>query len=96
MFRAGADNMAIFPVEQLKSATCTADSTVVLCFGVGIKNSEVDKVTLTITADKEMEVLESILEFPSNNNISSVCVVADMLEGSYVSEYITGVAIALG
>ncbi len=60
------DNSAAFPVSRLQSITCKTNATLLLKFTPGSigdgQASSVDVVTLTITADKEKEVITSILD----------------------------------
>tara|TARA_Y100000401_G_C8273999_1_gene199853 strand:- start:47 stop:382 length:336 start_codon:yes stop_codon:yes gene_type:complete len=60
-----ADDTAMYPVEALRAVTCAADATVLVQFNAGLTDptgatADVDTVTLTITSDKQLEVMKEI------------------------------------
>ena len=60
-----ADDTGMWPVSGLRAVTCAADATVLLQFAAGIHDptgadADSDLVTLTITADKQMDVMKAI------------------------------------
>ena len=60
-----ADDTGMWPVSALRAVTCAADATVLVQFDAGLDDptgatSNVDTVTLTITADKQLEVMQEI------------------------------------
>ncbi len=65
IFVVAFDNSAAFPASRLQSITCKADSVLLLKFTPGSigdgQASSVDYVTLAITANKEKEVMISIM-----------------------------------
>ena len=72
MFIDGGDDAATYPADRLLAMTCAANATLLLQFQSSIGGStgtEHDTVTLTITADKEKEVMQSICDaIKSANN----------------------------
>tara|TARA_R100000963_G_scaffold27219_1_gene18558 strand:- start:26 stop:355 length:330 start_codon:yes stop_codon:yes gene_type:complete len=62
-----ADDTGMWPVTALRAVTCAADATVLVQFDAGLDDptgatSNVDTVTLTITADKQLEVMKGIAQ----------------------------------
>ena len=62
----GADDAALYPVDNIQSLTCASDGALVFKFapgslGVG-QAASIDSVALTITADTEKTVMKSIGE----------------------------------
>ena len=60
-----ADDTGMWPVSGLRAVTCAADATVLLQFAAGVHDptgadADSDLVTLTITADKQMDVMKAI------------------------------------
>ena len=65
IFIDAADDAAMYPANKLLSVTCAANATVLMNFassvaGGGGLADEHDIITLTITADKEREVMQDI------------------------------------
>ena len=62
-----ADDTGMWPVEALRAVTCASDATVLVQFDAGLTDptgatADVDTVTLTITADKQLEVMKAIAQ----------------------------------
>jgi hypothetical protein len=60
-----ADDTGMWPVSALRAVTCAADATVLVQFNASLTDptgatADVDTVTLTITADKQLEVMQAI------------------------------------
>ena len=60
-----ADDTGMWPITALRAVTCASDATVLVQFDAGLDDptgatSNVDTVTLTITADKQLEVMQEI------------------------------------
>ena len=60
-----ADDTGMWPVTALRAVTCASDATVLVQFDAGLDDptgatSNVDTVTLTITADKQLDVMKAI------------------------------------
>ena len=60
-----ADDTGMGPVSGLRAVTCAADATVLLQFAAGFHDptgadADSDLGTLTITADKQMDVMKAI------------------------------------
>jgi len=60
-----ADDTGMWPAEALRAVTCGADSTVLVQFNASLDDptgatSNNDVITLTITADKQLEVMKAI------------------------------------
>ena len=90
------DDAATYPVDRLLAMTCATDATLLLQFQSSIGGStgtEHDTVTLTIVADKEKEVMQSICD--AINDVDNYVVVADDVKSIYVDSNITACAIAL-
>tara|TARA_R110000824_G_scaffold162077_2_gene337669 strand:+ start:111 stop:779 length:669 start_codon:yes stop_codon:yes gene_type:complete len=57
------DDAAIYPADRLLSMTCAANATLLLNFESSVGKSDgADSVALTITADKEREIMQIITE----------------------------------
>ena len=77
-----ADDAAMFPVSGLRAITCAADATVLLQFAPGIHDptgddADADLVTLTITADKQKDVMVAIGQAinggPHSDGVVTLC-----------------------
>ena len=77
-----ADDAAMFPVSGLRAITCAADATVLLQFAPGIHDptgddADADLVTLTITADKQKDVMVAIGQAinggPHSDGVITLC-----------------------
>ena len=87
-----ADDAAVYPYERLISITCAANATLKMNFESSANKTDGgDSVTLTITADKEVDVMNAIIE----NMYSNSCLVADDVNGEYLVPEITACAITL-
>ena len=87
-----ADDAAVYPYERLISITCAANATLKMNFESSANKTDGgDSVTLTITADKELNVMNAIIE----NMYSNSCLVADDVNGEYLVPEITACAITL-
>tara|TARA_R110002050_G_scaffold78309_1_gene167183 strand:+ start:171 stop:497 length:327 start_codon:yes stop_codon:yes gene_type:complete len=82
LFNDAADDAAMFPASGLRAATCAADGTVLLQFAPGIHDptgtdADADLVTLTVTADKQMDVFKAIAQAinggPHSDGVVTVC-----------------------
>ena len=65
LFVDDGDDAACYPIERLISMTCAGDATLLMNFESSVGGStgtEHDVVTLTITSDKEKEVMETIIQ----------------------------------
>ena len=102
VFIDAADDAAMFPVERLQSVTCASDGAVVVKFSPGSlgdgQAASIDSVALTVTADTEKAVMQSIARAanatgPQYND--GVVIVADDVAGVYVDSNITACAITL-
>ena len=65
MFIDAADDAAMYPVSRLLAVTCAADATVLMKFegsvaDTTVEEDNIDLITLTITADKEKDVMSEI------------------------------------
>ena len=77
-----ADDAAMFPVSGLRAITCAGDGAVLLQFAPGIHDptgvdADADLVTLTITADKEKDVMVAIGQAinggPHSDGVITLC-----------------------
>ena len=77
-----ADDAAMFPVSGLRAITCAGEATVLLQFAAGIHDptgtdADSDLVTLTITADKEKDVMVAIGQAinggPHSDGVITLC-----------------------
>ena len=96
MFIDGGDDAATYPADRLLAMTCAANATLLLQFQSSIGGStgtEHDTVTLTITADKEKEVMQTICDAIKNAN--NYIVIADDVNSLYANVNITACAITL-
>ena len=99
LFVDGADDAAMYPASQLLAVTCAADATVLVKFVGGTNDggaASVDTVTLTVTADKEADVMKAIAQAANAPVIQGgVVTVADDVNSVYISSHITACAITL-
>ena len=99
LFVDGADDAAMYPASQLLAVTCAADATVLVKFVGGTNDgsaASIDTVTLTVTADKEADVMKAIAQAANAPVIQGgVVTVADDVNSVYISSHITACAIAL-
>ena len=98
-----ANDVVCYPLSRFKGFTNTAsDTRLHMIFEGALEGmadgdaSSVDNVTLTITANKQVEAMKEISNAIASD-ISGVIVIADMTSGAtkFVSSYITGVSIAV-
>ena len=102
IFIDGADDAAMFPVANIQSMTVAADATLIIKFAPGSlgdgQAASVDLVTLTITADKELDVFKalasSIAKIGSFSNDNSL-VVCDDVNSVFAHSDILSCAITL-
>ena len=82
LFNDDADDSAMFPVSALRAATCAADGVILLQFAPGIHDptgadADADLVTLTVTADKQMDVFTALAQAinggPHSDGAITVC-----------------------
>lgn len=100
LFVDGADDAAMYPASRIQSITCAADATVLVKFAPGSlgegQAASVDVITLTVTADKEADVMKAIAQAANAPVIQGgVVTVADDVNSVYISSHITACAIAL-
>ena len=89
------DDAATYPAERLISMTCAANATLLLHFESSVgKNDGGDTVTLTITADKEKDVMEVIANAIAYGQ-DAVVIIADDVANQYLDSRITACAISL-
>jgi len=96
MFIDGGDDAATYPADRLLAMTCAANATLLLQFQSSIGGStgtEHDTVTLTIIADKEKEVMQTICDAIKNAN--NYIVIADDVNSLYIDINITACTITL-
>jgi len=92
VFIDAADDAAVYPYERLISITCASNATLKMNFESSVGKSDGgDSVTLTITADTEAKVMNSIIE----NMNSNICLVADDVNSNYLVPDITACAITI-
>ena len=92
IFVDGADDTACYPYERLLSITCATNATLLMNFESSLGKSDGgDTVSLTITADKEVEIINAII----SNMYSNVSVVADDINSVYLHSDITACTITL-
>ena len=105
-FQDSGDDAACYPVERLISMTCATNATLLMNFESSLGKSDGgDTVTLTITADKEREVMKSIVEAATAgppfiliaDDVQTASSVEDAAvpAGIYLSSNITAVTITL-
>tara|TARA_R100000458_G_C8182201_1_gene178821 strand:- start:46 stop:360 length:315 start_codon:yes stop_codon:yes gene_type:complete len=95
-FVSGADDAAMYPLENLRGLAVTADATILMTFNSfrnGTADLDRDTVTLTITADKEKEVLEAIAKELATGR-DSFALIADDVNSKYIHADITSITIA--
>jgi len=93
IFVDAGDDAACYPVDRLVSMTCTSNATLELSFERGLKGlgGEHDVVTLTITADKEKDVMKSISQAAAGRG--NYILIADDVTSDYIDSKITACAI---
>jgi hypothetical protein len=93
-----ADDAALYPVSNIQSLTCAGDGALVFKFAPGSlgtgQAASIDSVALTITADTEKTVMNTIGEAIAFSK-EAVLVIADDVASSYVDSNITACAITL-
>jgi hypothetical protein len=93
-----ADDAALYPVSNIQSLTCASDGALVFKFSPGSlgtgQAASIDSVALTITADTEKTVMNTIGEAIAFSK-EAVLVIADDVASSYVDSNITACAITL-
>ena len=99
-FADGADDAACWPLSSLIEMSCASNATLLMRFkglASGTGDDEGNSlVTLTITADKEKDVLAGIVaKINAHPNGDPFIVVADNVNSVYAHADITGSAITL-
>tara|TARA_R110001592_G_scaffold112078_4_gene310004 strand:+ start:744 stop:1067 length:324 start_codon:yes stop_codon:yes gene_type:complete len=94
-----ADDAATYPVDRLLGITVAGDATVLVKFessigSFGTDGAAADIVTLTITADKEKDVMKAIGETIAHGK-NSVLVVCDDVASEFAHPDILSCTIAL-
>jgi len=99
VFIDAADDAAMFPLSRLVATTVAADATILMHFESNINDAnEQDLITITCTADKELQVMKSIataINGAQRNNGEGYVVIADDVNSTYVDSAITGIAYTL-
>jgi len=99
IFIDAADDAAMFPLSRLIATTVAADATILMHFESNINDTgEQDLITITCTADKELQVMESIaagINAATRPKGKGYVVIADDVNSSYVDSNITGIAYTL-
>jgi hypothetical protein len=99
IFVDAADDAAMFPVSNLQSVTCFGDGVVVVKFAPGSlgdgQAASIDSVTLTVSADSEKAVMQSIADAVSKGYNTPSVVIADDVASEYVDSNITACAITV-
>ena len=91
LFTDAADDVAFYPFERLLSITCAHNTQIKMNFESSVGKSDGgDTVLLTITAGKEVAIMNSII-----SNMNSNIVIADDVNSIYVHPDITACAITL-
>tara|TARA_R100001594_G_scaffold52098_1_gene85621 strand:- start:19 stop:354 length:336 start_codon:yes stop_codon:yes gene_type:complete len=104
IFIDAADDAAAYPLSAFHGMTIASDATILMRFTpsfnpIGAADTDVDLVTVTCTADKELKVFKSIaagINAAKRNNGEGYVVIADDVNSTYVDSDITGIAITLG
>lgn len=100
IFIDAADDAAMYPVSNLLAVTVAADATLLLKFkssigSGGTDGASADTVTLTVTADSEKTVMQSIANACADAYSAASVVIADDVNSVYVDSNITACAITL-
>ena len=99
IFIDGADDAAMYPVSNVQSITLASDGQLLIKFAPGSlgdgQAGSVDIVTLTITADTEKTVMQSIANACADAYSDASIVVADDVNSVYLDSNITACAITL-
>jgi len=99
IFIDAADDAAMFPLSNLQSATVASDGSLIIKFAPGSlgdgQAASVDTVTLTITADSEKTVFQSIANACADAYSAASIVIADDVNSVYVDSNISACAITL-
>jgi len=93
-----ADDAAMFPVDNLQSITCAADGTVICKFSPGSlgtgQAASIDLATLTVTADKEKQVMDAIADAIVFGK-KAVVVVCDDVNNNFIDPEVLSCTITL-
>ena len=101
LFVDGGDDAACYPANRLLGMTCAGDGELLLKFessigGVGSATSAMDKITLTITADKEEAVMTAIAQAANAPvNQGGVVTVCNDVTSEFLTSNILSCAILL-
>ena len=99
IFIDAADDAAMYPVSNIQSITLASDGALLIKFAPGSlgdgQAGSVDIVTLTITADTEKTVMQSIANACADAYSDASIVVADDVNSVYLDSNITACAITL-
>ena len=97
-FISAADDAATYPADNLIAMTVAADATLILKFSPGSlglgQAASLDLVTITITANKEKEVMKAIGDEISLGSESTI-VVCDDVNSVFLQTYILSCTITL-
>ena len=95
IFIDAADDAAMFPLNRLVATTVAGDATILMHFESNINDAnEQDLVTITCTADKELQVMKSIaagINAAKRNNGEGYVVIADDVNSKYIDDAISGI-----
>ena len=93
----GGDDAATYPADRLISMTCAANATLLLHFESSVGKSDGgDTVTLTITADTEKQVMNTIAQAISYDSANKAMIlIADDVKSQYLDARITACTITL-
>tara|TARA_R100001015_G_C4629020_1_gene189534 strand:- start:338 stop:667 length:330 start_codon:yes stop_codon:yes gene_type:complete len=98
IFIDAADDAAMYPLSNLLGITVASDGQLLLKFKSSVGGStgtEHDSVALTITADTEKAVMQSIAKACGDAYSDAAIVIADDVNSVYVNSNITACAITL-
>tara|TARA_R100000234_G_scaffold71603_1_gene44052 strand:+ start:543 stop:908 length:366 start_codon:yes stop_codon:yes gene_type:complete len=98
-----AHDVACYPISRFKGFTNTGTTNTELqMIFEGMEEgtadgdaSSVDTITLTITANKQVEAIKAITAAISGHNSSTVAIIADALNSEYITSFVTGVSISI-
>lgn len=98
IFIDAADDAAMYPLSNLLGVSVAADGTLLMKFKSSVgggAGAEHDSVSLTITADSEKTVFQSIANACADAYSAASIVIADDVNSVYVDSNISACAITL-
>ena len=93
-----ADQTYAWPVSAVLGLYSDADSSLKMHFKTntgGTADGDKDVIDMTITADKEKEVIKAILGAANATHSSGAIIIADDVTGEYIHPNLTAVAVTL-